>query len=212
MERKNKATTVLESGYDVTVTGRHVAVTDAMKDYAIEKVSKLERFSPRMIDASVTMDVQKLDQRVDIRIHFNNMDINSHAITPDMYASIDKAVDRLQTQIRRYKSKIQDHHARATKTIDMNVNVIRPHLQDEVLEVNSEIEAETENRKLRKYMPHQVVSKEIRPLKFLTLDEAIMKMELSQDPFLVYRSEEDRKIKVIYRRKDQNFGVLEPEC
>lgn len=211
MDRKNKPETVVESGYDVSVTGRHMSVTDSMKEYAIEKISKLDRFSARVINASVTMDVQKLDQRVDIRLHFNNLEINSHAVTPDMYASIDKAVDRLQTQIRRYKSKIQDHHAKGVKAIDMNVNVIRPHLLDEVMEVNLEIDEETENRKVKKYTPHNVVAKETRPLKLLTLDEAIMKMELSGDAFLVYRSEEDRKLKIIYRRKDENYGVLEPE-
>ncbi len=210
MSNKIKSEPATE-GYNITITGRHVLVTEAMKDYALEKISKIERFSPRMIDVMMTMDIQKLDHRVDIVIHFNNMKIKSHAITGDMYASIDLAVDKLQNQIRRYKDKIQDHHFKGVNEVDMNVNVIRPRADDELNEMNGEIDEENEKSLIAKYFPHQVVSKEKRPLKTLSLDEAIMKIELSSDFFLVYRSEEDQKIKVIYRRNDGDFGVIEPE-
>lgn len=197
--------------YNITITGRHVLVTEAMKDYALEKLSKIDRFSPRMIDVALTMDIQKLDHRVDIVIHFNNMKIKSHATSGDMYASIDLAVDKLQTQIRRYKSKIQDYHFKSLNVVDMNVNVIRAGLEDELNEMNGDIEEENAKSLVDKYRPHQVVSKEKRAFKTLSLDEAIMKLELASDFFLVYRSEEDQKIKVIYRRKDGDFGVIEPE-
>lgn len=198
-------------GYNITISGRHVLVTESMKDYALEKLSKIEKFSPRMIDVMVTMDIQKLEHRVDIVLHFNNIKIKSHAATGDMYASIDLAVDKLENQIRRYKNKIQDYHFKALKEVDMNVNVIRAHVKDELSEVNDEIDEENEKSLLEKYRPHHVVAKEKRPLKTLSLDEAIMKMELSSDVFLVYRSEEDQKLKVIYRRNDGDFGVIEPE-
>lgn len=200
-------------GYNVTITGRHVLVTESMKDYALEKLSKLERFSPRLIDVSVTMDIQKIEQRVDIVIRFNNMKIKSHASSSDMYASIDMAVDKLQHQIRKYKNKIQNHHLKGLKDIDMNVNVIRAHQEDEINEINGDIEAENMQRLVDGYRPHQVVSKETMPLKILSLDEAIMKMELSGDVFLVYKSEEDNhRLKVIYRRKEGDFGLIEPEA
>lgn len=199
-------------GYNAMITGRHVLVTESMKDYALEKLSKLERFSPRLIDVIVTMDIQKLEHRVELVMRFNNMKIKSHAVTGDMYASIDLAVDKLQNQIRRYKNKIQDHHLRALNVVDMNVNVIRPHRDDDLNEVNGEIEEENARNLIDQYRPHQVVSKEVKSLKTLSLDEAIMKMELSGDIFLIYRSEEDQKVKVIYVRKDGDFGVIEPEC
>lgn len=210
MSNKIKSEPSISEGYNITISGRHVLVTESMKDYALEKLSKIDRFSPRMIDVVLTMDIQKLDHRVDIVMRFNNMKIKSHAASGDMYASIDLAVDKLQNQIRRYKSKIQDHHFKALNVVDMNVNVIRPG-EDELNEVNGDIEAENAKDLIDKYRPHQVVSKEKRPLKTLSLDEAIMKMELSNDFFVVYRSEEDQKLKVIYRRKDGDFGVLEPE-
>lgn len=202
---------LVEDGYNVMVTGRHVLVTESMKDYLMDKLSKLERFSPRLIDLIATMDIQKFEHRVDLVLRFNNMKIKSHAACDDMYASIDRAVDKLQNQIRRYKNKIQDHHYKGLKEVDMNVNVIRPHQNDEINEINGDIESENMQRLVDSYRPHHVVSNETMPLKTLSLDEAIMKMELSGDVFLVYKAEEDQKLKVMYRRNDGNFGVIEPE-
>lgn len=211
MNRKAKAAEFLEVGYNITVTGRHVQITDAMKDYAMEKVAKIERFSHRIIDVIVTMDIQKLDHRVDIVLKVDHTKIKSTAITPDMYASIDKAVDKIQTQLRRYKTKLQDHQAKGRAVVDMSVNVVRHAREDELVELNDEIENETRRRLVDKYQPHVIESREVHALKTLSDGEAIMKMELSGDVFLIFRSEEDRKLKVIYRRDDGNYGIISPE-
>ncbi|MFV0339552.1 MAG: ribosome hibernation-promoting factor, HPF/YfiA family [Parachlamydiaceae bacterium] len=214
MTRKEKANAFVDEGYNITVTGRHVQVTEPMKDYAIEKISKLERLSPRLIDVDVTMDIQKLDHRVDIRMQFNHLKIKSHASGPDMYASIDKAVDRLETQLMKHKDRIQDHHAKGVSMIDMNVNIVGQHKNDETMLVNDEIDEQNMNDLVNRYSPHKVKATKKRPLKTLTLDEAIFEFELSGDEFqfLVFRSEEDKKLKVLYRTKDGNYGVLEPEA
>src|SRR5690349_1363235 len=113
MSRKSKAAEFVEETYNISVTGRHVMVTEAMKDYAIEKASKIEKFSDRIIDMLITMDVHKLEHRVDIVLKVNDIKIKSHAITGDMYASIDLAVHKIQTQLLRYKDKLQDHQAKS---------------------------------------------------------------------------------------------------
>ncbi|KAF3363362.1 Uncharacterized protein PHSC3_000050 [Chlamydiales bacterium STE3] len=211
MSRKSKALEFINEEYDIGITGRHVLVTDAMKDYALEKLSKVERISPRIVELNMVMDIQKLDHRVDIVAKVNNFKVKSHATTDDMYASIDKAVEKLEAQLRKYKTKIQDHHARGAKTIEMNVNVVRPHLADALEEVNFEIEDATKRQEVEFYRPHSIVAQEKKSLKYLTLDEAVMKMELSQDAFLIFVSEEDHKIKVMYRREDDNYGIIEPD-
>jgi putative sigma-54 modulation protein len=212
MNRKTKALEFVDAGYNVSVTGRNFQVTEAMKDYAIEKISKLDRFHSRIIDVNVIMDVQKLDHKVDIVMKVDQIKIKSHASSSDMYASIDMAVNKLDNQLRRYKEKINDHHAKGVKVVYMNVNVIRAPELDELFEVNDEIESETTNRKIDGYRPHEIVGKKTLPQKVLTLDEAIMKMELSGDPFLIFRSEQNMKLNVIYRRKDGNYGIIEPEA
>ncbi len=211
MNRKTKALQFANEEYNIAVTGRHVEITDSMKDYAIEKVSKIERFSQRIIDVIVTMDIQKLEHRVDIVLRVDHTKIKASASSDDMYASIDKAVDKLSEQLRRYKSKLNDHHAKGGKVVEMNVNVFKAPRAEELLDVNEDIEEENRRRLEAAYHPHQIVAKETRPLKTLTNDEALMKMELSRDVFLVFRSEEDRKLKVMYRRTDGDYGVIEPE-
>lgn len=211
MNRKDKVAVFSEEGYDVSVTGRNVEITDAMKDYAVEKVSKMERFSQRIISVHVIMEVQKLLHKVDIVMKVDNIKIKSSAISPDIYASIDEAAHKLQTQLVRYKQRIQDHHFKPTKEVDMEVNVLRPLSDQELAEINEEIDYENRQNIIKRYAPKQIVSKDTKPLKQLTNNEAMLKLELSGDPFLLFLCEEDRRLKLIYRRKDGNYGIIEPK-
>ncbi|CCB86637.1 MULTISPECIES: ribosome hibernation-promoting factor, HPF/YfiA family [Parachlamydia] len=198
--------------YNITVTGRHVLVTEAMKNYAIEKVSKIDRLSHRIIDVIITMDIQKLEHRVDIVLKVDHIKIKSHAVCDDMYVSIDKAVDKLERQLLKYKSRIRDHQAKKLTVVDMKVNVYQAPGQEELSDVNEQIEDESQRRLEENYKPRHILSSETIPLKILTNEEAIMKMELSGDAFLIFRSENDMKLKVIYRKSDQNYGIIEPEA
>lgn len=210
MSRKTTAEKFQNEEYAISVTGRHVLVTDAMEQYAIEKISKIERFMDRLIEVNIVMDIQKLEHRIDITMKAGNLIIRASGASDNMYASIDKAVDRLETQLRRYKGRLREHQLREHPSIDMNVNIVS---RNEALidEVNDEIASANTAALVDSYTPHRIVSRESRPLKTLNYKEALMKVELSGDAFLVFRSEEDQKLKVIYRRNDGNFGILEPE-
>jgi putative sigma-54 modulation protein len=211
MNRKAKAAEFIGEEYEISITGRNVEVTDAMRDYAIEKISKMERFSERIISVHVMMEVQKLLQKVDIIMNVDNIVIKSCAINGDIYASIDEATHKLQTQLVRYKQRIQDHHYKPVKEVDMRVNVIRPLTDAELNEINDEIDFESRERLVKEYGPKQIVATDTKALKQLTCNEAMMKLELSSDPFLLFLCEEDRNLKLIYRRKDGNYGIIEPK-
>lgn len=199
-----------DQGYNVTVTGRHVHVTDAMKAYAEEKLEKLDRIGNRIIDVIVTMDIQKLDHRVEIIMKYGHTLIVSTGSSTDMYASIDLAVDKLQTQLRKYKQRLKNHHAKEHPVVQIPVTIYSPEHVDEH-EINQDIEDENRKKLEETFNPHRIVSSETQNLKILTDDEAIMKMELSHAQCLVYRSEQTRKLKVIYRLHDGNYGVVQPE-
>ena len=210
MNRKAKALEFIDAEYNIQITGRHVQITNAMKDYAMEKISKLERFMNRILDVNVIMDIQKIDHRVEIILKAGSFKISSKAITTDMYVSIDQAVDKLEAQILRYKSKIQDHHAKGHAVQNMIVDVIaRPLELAEDFDTNNEY---VDNQEVNQVNLPRVVKQETRPLKILTYDEAVMKMELSGDMFLIFKNEADKKLKVIYRRTDDNYGIIEPSC
>jgi len=212
MKGKAKAAEFVGEGYKIHVTGRDVLVTDAMKSYAIEKIAKIERFSTRIIDVQVTMDIQKLEHRVDIVLKVDHIKIKSQAASTDMYASIDKAVEKIERQLRRYKKRIREHTSKPLNVIDLKVNVLKRPEEEEVIDINLDIEEENRRELEQRYAPHHIVSQETKPLKVLTVDEAVMKMELSGDTFLIFRSEEEKKLKVIYRRNDDNYGIIDVEA
>lgn len=211
MSRKMKALEFVNNGYNISVTGRHILVTDAMKDYAMEKLSRIEKFTDRIIDVAIRMDIQRAEHRVDLIMTVGHLKIKSSAVSNDMYISIDKAVQKLETQLLKYKSRLQDHTAKNLSSIDMKVNVLGLDGGD-LKEINDEIESENNRSLIDSYKPHKIVDSEVKPLKTLTLEEAVMKMDLSGDAFLIFRSEEDCKLKVIYKRREEgNYGVIELE-
>lgn len=198
------------SGYRIDVIGRNVQVTEPMKNYAWDKLSKVERFHNHIMHVHVTLDIQKLEHICSLLLKIDHVQVKSQASSTDMYVSIDKAVDKLQNLLRRYKSRIQDHHKRALSVVDMRVNVLKKPF-DEVAEINAEIELENQREKDAVFQAPQLMGTETKPLKTLTIDEALMKMDLSGDHFLIYRSEEDQKLKVLYRRTDGNYGLIQPD-
>lgn len=195
--------------YPVHVIGRHMSVTEPMKAYAIDKLSKsVDRYGVRAIEVTVTMDVQKLSHMVDFMLLVNNTKIKISGRSENMYASIDQAIDRLNAKLRRYTKRLKEHHAKGVSEVDMNVNVIKLIPVDDI---NDLIEEEGLKNIEEQLKPHPIVSREKKPLKTLNQNEAIMKMELSEDQFMIFRSEEDTKLKVIYRRNDANYGIIELE-
>lgn len=194
--------------YNLTVVGKHIEVTEALRNYVLEKLSKIEKIADAIIDVHVTLDCQKLENTCSILMNFNHFQIKVTASTNQLYSAIDKASDRAIALIRKYKSKLQSKRFKDLTAVDIHVNVIQP-LKDELGIINDEILAENAMDEAAKYQMHQVVCKDTMPLKTLTQDEAVMKMELSSEPFLIYRSEEDQKLKIIYRREDANYGLVQ---
>lgn len=203
----NKANKFANDGYQISIVGTHIQVTDALRNYVLEKLSKIEKIADHIIDITVTLDAQKQEQSCSILMNFNHFHVNVKGATDNLYSAIDKATDRLLNLTRKYKSKLQSHRFKDLSAVDIHVNVIQA-MKDDVKIVNEDIEAENARREEDRYKLHAVVAQETLSLKTLTQDEAVMKMEFSQDPFLIFRCEEDQKVRVIYRRPDENYGVV----
>ncbi|MEI6242936.1 MAG: ribosome-associated translation inhibitor RaiA [Chlamydiota bacterium] len=210
MSKSSVAAKFSTEGYNISLVGKNVPITDALRQYVLEKISKIERITHNILEIFVTLEVQKVTQTVSIVLKFSHYQIKVHASTEDLYSSIDIATEKLKKLICKYKSKLQDHHKKEFAFVDMKVNVLSSKPTDVDL-INDEIEAENSREEETKYLFHQVVSKEIMRMKTLTQDQAIMKLELSGERFLIFRSEEDKKISVVYRREDDNLGIIEVE-
>lgn len=98
---------------NLNLTGNHVDITPAMREYVLSKIDKITRHFDHVIDINVILSVEKLNQKAEATIHVRGKDIFVEADGPDMYASIDSLVDKLDRQILKYKEKNIDrrnHH------------------------------------------------------------------------------------------------------
>ncbi len=199
-----------EQEYTISIVGKNIEITKPIRDYIEEKIAKIEVLSTHIIDVKVRLDVQKLNHTVDILMKFSHFRVNVRAITENMYSAIDKAFERLYAKLRKWKSRIQDHHVKGVSVTEMEVSVLERAMH-EIEDMSQEI-IDANNQSIQEeYELPKVIKKKKRPLKTLTMEEAVMKMELSDDNFKIYRSEEDQSLKVIYRRRDGSYGVISPE-
>jgi|AMWB02.1.fsa_nt_gi putative sigma-54 modulation protein len=206
MSTRKEKVAEFDQGYNVLVTARHMQITDGMKQHAIDQISKLDHIGDRILDVNVTMDIQKLSHMCEILMKYGHTVIRSHASTTDMYASIDQAVDKLKTQLQRYKRRLHDHHKKGYPVKEIPIQVVAPPTEEE-MGLLEEVGGADEVS-----LSHRIVTMEVGRLKILNDGEAVMKMELSGDPVMVFRDESDRQLKVIYRRQDGNYGIIAPEA
>ncbi|MDN3508404.1 MAG: ribosome-associated translation inhibitor RaiA [Simkaniaceae bacterium] len=200
-----------EEGFEVKVFGKHIEITKPIEDYVLEKVAKVEKLNDHKVEMVVRLDVQKTTHTVDVMFKFSHIRVEVHAQTNDLYSAIDKAFDKLREKMRRWKSRIQDHHAKSVSMVEMDVNIFQQEHRDEVEVFNEEIEEQRLEEIAKEMSPPQIVTTKTRPLKTLTFDEAVMRMELTNDKFMIFRSEEEQKLRVIYRRDGGSYGVIAPE-
>jgi putative sigma-54 modulation protein len=92
---------------NLQLTGRHVEITPAIRDYVIAKLERINRHFEHVIDVNVIMTVEKLDQRIEANVHLSGKDIHVQCHEQDMYAAIDGLVDKLDRQILKHKEKFQ---------------------------------------------------------------------------------------------------------
>ena len=179
----------------IKVTGRHVSVTEPMKDYAIKKVEGLHLDYPRIIEAQVILDVQKYRHMAEVVLHCaNHITIEAAIETTDMYASVDQVMDKIAQQMRKYKTKIMRQHRPRRGEIQ--------HVDEQVLSIEGFSDhAESEPT---------VIETEKYPVKPMYIDEAVLQLEMSTRQFVVFQNALSNKVNVLYRRKDGGFGLIEP--
>ncbi len=99
------------------LTGHHVEITPAIRDYVVAKLERINRHFDHVIDVNVVMTVEKLDQRIEANVHMSGKDIHVQAHDGDMYAAIDGLIDKLDRQVIRHKERFDVKHSQAIKRI-----------------------------------------------------------------------------------------------
>ena len=100
---------------EVTVAGHHVEVTEALRQYVESKLVRLERHFENFTGVHCILTVEKLQHKAEATIHLSGGTIHADAIEENMYAAVDVLIDKLDRQVRKYKEKLTDHHAREVK-------------------------------------------------------------------------------------------------
>ena len=171
---------------DITVTFRHVDSTESLKEYAEEKLSKMDKYFDYPIEAHVVLAVEKFRRIADVNLNVNGTVIKAEEETEDMYSSIDQVMDKIEKQVKRFrdkKIKRRPGSSRGMEDSDESADTVPE-------EPGIEVE--------------KLVAKPMDP------EEAAMQFSMSQQDFLVFRNSRSNEINVIYKRKDGNYGLIEP--
>ena len=170
----------------VKIVERHGNTSDAIRPYVLEKTEALERFYDRIISVDAVLSVEKERQIADFHAHLTNRKvINAHEDSSDMYASIDKAIDRLKRQLVKYKDVLKETRG------------------DEVRA--GEVQAEETTRQKEILRTDTYFRKPMSP------EEAALQLEAIEKGFLVFINSETDEVGIIYHRRDGNYGLIEPK-
>ncbi len=175
---------------EITIRGDKIKITESMHDYIEEKIGKLNKYlkNSESIRANVIVKVKGHEQRIEITIPLKNYILRTEETKEDFYAAVDKAVDTLERQIRKNKTRIMSK-PKQVPDFDMSM-----------------IEIEKDEEETTKVSKRKLV--EVKPM---TEEEAILQMELLGHQFYMYKDSETGQAAVVYKRNDGNYGVLESE-
>lgn len=174
----------------VNIVGKNVTVTPAIAEKITKKLNVLTKYF--IIDeqdtANVLIRTYPLKQKIEVTIPTKYAILRAEVVDDDLYAAIDLVIDKLEDQIRRQKTRIQ----KKNKT-----SLAKAFVEQEAYEAEEDIEEVVKTK--------SIVCKE------MSLDEAIMKMELLNHDFFIYTDDETQKIAVVYKRNDGGYGLIETE-
>ncbi len=191
-----------------SVTFRHMEATEALKNYAKDRVQRIKKYFPEPISVHVVMSTERYNHRADVNVKLHNgLKIAGHESTENMYSSIDLVVAKIERQVRRYKDKLR---ARKSK-VDMEPVTWSHAVLAERERAEGEPEVEEGPEDGRYPSPEVAVVRESEKFHAdpMTVGEAIMRLNLLDEQFLVFRSDQTGGVNVVYRREDGSFGLIE---
>ncbi|MDQ7011610.1 MAG: ribosome-associated translation inhibitor RaiA [Mariprofundaceae bacterium] len=185
----------------VSITGRHLELTEPMKNYVHDKLEHLKHAVDHVLDVHVVLSVEKFRQRCEVTLQANGINIHGCEETDDMYASIDGVMDKLNRQLKRYRAKLRKHQTQHGQRKGREIKV--SHRVLDTAEEQDELPADTQPETLQ----HEHMD-----AKPMSVDEAVMQLELSMNQsLLVFTNQDTDSLNVLYRRPDGKLGWIEPE-
>lgn len=171
------------------ITGKNLEVTEGLKNSIYEKIGKLEKYFKPDTEVHVTFSIQKKDRhKVEVTIPIKGTVIRAEEESTDMYVSIDLVEEIIERQIKKYKNKIIDSKQSAYGLSEAFATEV-PADDEEII----------------------ITRQKKFPMKPMDPEEACIEMELSGHNFFVFRNSETEQVNVVYKRKGNTYGLIEPE-
>jgi putative sigma-54 modulation protein len=192
----------------VTVTGRNIELTDALKSYLLDKLQRSQKHFDHDLAISALLSVAKnpsvaQSQTAEVTVKLNGSIIRGEESTANMYASIDLVADKIERQLRKYKTRYyhkgnkQSNGRNGSQVLDVGAQA------DSDIEISKEIEAD-------EHKPKIVRSKRF-PLKPMSPEEACKHMDLLGHDFFMFINADSDQVNTVYHRRDRHYGLIEPE-
>lgn len=170
---------------ELNIRGDKLVVTKAIKDYITDKISKLDKYfeESSKIKASVIVRVKNDEQIIEVTVPTSKFTLRAEEKHNDLYAAIDLVIDKLERQIRKNKTKLNNKYK----------NIIQ-------FDVNADVEVQEENSK--------IIKRKNITTKPMDEEEAVLQMELLNHDFFVFKNVDEECVSVIYKRKDNDYGII----
>lgn len=171
-----------------TITGKNIEITAGLRQAVEDKLSKLEKYFTPETDVIVTLSVEKERQKIEVTIPVKGSIIRSEQVSNDMYVSIDLVEEVIERQLKKYKSKI------------INTKQNNQHFKKEFIDREP-----TDDEEINIIRSKRFGMKPMYP------EDACVQMELLGHSFFVFQNAESDEVNVVYKRKGNTYGLIEPE-
>lgn len=173
---------------NLVISGKNLDITEGLRSAVEEKIGKLERYFTDTTEVHVTLSTEKNRQKIEITIPMKGSIIRAEEVSSDMYVSIDLVEEVIERQLRKYKNKLIDKEQNAA------------HLNQEFIDEEAYEEEEINIIRSKRFA-----------MKPMDPEEACVQMELLGHNFFVFRNSETEEVNVVYKRKGNTYGLIEPE-
>ncbi len=177
----------------VIITARNFDATDSLRERINKKIGKLDKFFNRDTEVQVTLSIQKNRHIVEVTIPFNGVVIRAEESGNDMYSSIDSAVDILERQIRRNRTRLEKR------------------LREGAFKAESSTAQASQAEDVEEEKDYKIVKTKRFEIKPMPVEEAILQMNLVGHEFFVFINAGTGRTSVVYKRKSGGYGLIEPE-
>ncbi|MDP2859060.1 MAG: ribosome-associated translation inhibitor RaiA [Bacillota bacterium] len=168
----------------ITVRGKNMDVPQAVKEYAEKKIGKMEKYFGGAVTAQVTVSIEKERHIVEVTMPLNGMLVRGEEKAQDLFSAVDLVVEKIEKQIDKYRTRMNNRRSRSSVRASGSA---------------------------KEFEELDVVKVKHFPLKPMSVDEAIMQMNLLGHDFFVFRDSDTEATAVVYKRKEGNYGLLVPE-